>query len=381
MFRAPQGYRLGVGSQLDLFVHAIRARTEFKWSSFATRACNLCGGLRVTKYFTNTDSLIFLSKLQPRFRARAQKGDKMKLIMATLIFTFLAIVGFAQNPPPPQQGLSASNQLYDFQAIDFPGAATTWAFGINNCGDVVGFYFDANGNQHGFLFNKKDGFKTIDVPGAAATSLFGINDERDVVGGWSDNSGILHGVLIRGEKLVPINFPGGVDTVAFGINNEGDVVGAYDLGDQSTNIGFVLKKGQFTSLQDPNATPSQTAAQSIDARGRIVGYYVDPLGIYHGYIFTDGEYSTIDFPGAAVGSTANDINSHGQISGQYFDGPGGNQGYVLVDGKFNTIIFPNAAVTAPQGINDQGQLAGRYKTIVGGPTHAFIATPKKSAGR
>lgn len=304
----------------------------------------------------------------------------MKLIMVALVLSLFSSVAFAHNPSQVQQTASASSQLYDFQTIDFPGAAATWAFGINNCGEVVGFYFDASGNQHGFLFSKNDGFKSIDVPGAVGTGLFGINDSHDIVGGWTDNSGILHAVLIRGEKFVPVSVPGSVDSVAFGINNEGDVVGAYDLGDQSTNIGFVLKKGQFTSLQDPSAAPSQTAPQSIDERGRIVGIYTDLLGIFHGFILTEGKYSTIDFPGAVVGSSSNDINSRGQISGQYFDGPGGNQGYVLFEGKFETIVFPNAAVTAPQGINDQGQLAGYYKTVVGGPEHAFIAMPKKNAG-
>jgi probable HAF family extracellular repeat protein len=36
-------------------------------------------------------------------------------------------------------------------AIDVPGAAATVASDINNRGTIVGDYFDADGNDHGFI--------------------------------------------------------------------------------------------------------------------------------------------------------------------------------------------------------------------------------------
>jgi uncharacterized membrane protein len=38
-----------------------------------------------------------------------------------------------------------------FTMIDFPGSTGTGAFGINSAGQIVGKYFDANGDTHGFL--------------------------------------------------------------------------------------------------------------------------------------------------------------------------------------------------------------------------------------
>jgi len=52
-----------------------------------------------------------------------------------------------------------------FQVIDVPGAVYTDAHGINNAGDVVGEYTDADWNQHGFLLSGGVS-TTIDVPGA-----------------------------------------------------------------------------------------------------------------------------------------------------------------------------------------------------------------------
>jgi len=304
----------------------------------------------------------------------------MKQLLLTALMFFAAFTASGQSAnSASQQSSSSTSQLYDFQTIDFPDATGTVAYGLNNCGDVVGLYFDTAGSQHGFLFSKKDGFKTIDVPSAVATQLTGINDSHDIVGGWLDNSGIVHGVLIHEGKFIPINFPGGVDTVATGINDAGDIVGGYDLGDQATNIGFVLKKGQFTSFQDPSATPSQTSASGIDIKGRIVGPYTDPLGQLHGFLLIDGRYSTIDPPDAHVGSEANGINSHGQIVGQYFNGsvllP--CQGYVLSGGQFETVDFPEAAITALEGINDQEQIVGGYRIVLSNSGHGFIASPRK----
>src|SRR5262249_51519462 len=64
----------------------------------------------------------------------------------------------------------------------------TEAHGINNAGQIVGFVLGGPfGPVHGFL---KDGttFTTIDVPGAATTFPFGINDAGQIVGSFSDTT-------------------------------------------------------------------------------------------------------------------------------------------------------------------------------------------------
>jgi hypothetical protein len=38
----------------------------------------------------------------------------------------------------------------NYTSIDFPGAGLTWAFGINDRGEIVGFYLDSAGGQHAF---------------------------------------------------------------------------------------------------------------------------------------------------------------------------------------------------------------------------------------
>ena len=74
-----------------------------------------------------------------------------------------------------------------FRKIDPPGAAdvpdyaTTAPFGINNRGQVVGQYVDADGVLHGYLWKRKRGFETIDPPRGAGTVAADIDDRGHIL--------------------------------------------------------------------------------------------------------------------------------------------------------------------------------------------------------
>ncbi len=78
-----------------------------------------------------------------------------------------------------------------FNTLDLPAGA--FATGITNSGEIVGEYSDESGS-HGFLFNNGK-FTAIDVPGATATVVNGINDHRQIVGYYSDAAGVNHGFV------------------------------------------------------------------------------------------------------------------------------------------------------------------------------------------
>src|SRR5690242_19491672 len=94
---------------------------------------------------------------------------------------------------------ATSNLLADgptFTAIDFPGAASTQTFGINNRGDIVGIYTLADKSTHGFLLASDGNFTSIVFPGAAYTSVNGIGPRGDIVGEYAltvNGSGPHHG--------------------------------------------------------------------------------------------------------------------------------------------------------------------------------------------
>jgi hypothetical protein len=78
-----------------------------------------------------------------------------------------------------------------------------------------------------------------------------------------------------------------------------------------------------------------------------------------------------DVPGAQTPETFG-INDEGQIVGR-FDGATGTQGFLIDGGTFTSIKVPGAAGTHALGINNSGLIVGFFDDARG--THAFVATP------
>src|SRR5439155_25030406 len=77
--------------------------------------------------------------------------------------------------------------------IDYPGAQTTFRFGISNAGEVVGTeYTNDFFIAHGFLFSHGQ-FTLIDFPGARATWPTMAVDSRHIVGTYFGADGAFHG--------------------------------------------------------------------------------------------------------------------------------------------------------------------------------------------
>ena len=83
-----------------------------------------------------------------------------------------------------------------FTPIAFPLATRTTAFGINDAGEIAGFYEDAAGNMHGFVF-AAGAFSTVDVAGARGTQLTRIKNDGAVSGICVDALTGQHGLTGR----------------------------------------------------------------------------------------------------------------------------------------------------------------------------------------
>jgi probable HAF family extracellular repeat protein len=64
---------------------------------------------------------------------------------------------------------------------------------INDSGQIVGFYTDAQNNSHGFLLDQGS-YTTLDAPGSTQTFAHGINASGQIVGAYDDAGG-RHGFL------------------------------------------------------------------------------------------------------------------------------------------------------------------------------------------
>lgn len=104
------------------------------------------------------------------------------------------IVGYYLDSVSLAHGFVYENGIYT--TLDDPLATGgTYVTGINNTGQMVGYYYDATGYQHGFLYNSGT-YTTLDNPfGVGGTSLSGINDYGQIVGNYIDSAGKSHGFL------------------------------------------------------------------------------------------------------------------------------------------------------------------------------------------
>jgi uncharacterized membrane protein len=64
--------------------------------------------------------------------------------------------------------------------VHVPGSVLTYAFGINNRGEITGGYYDTAGTQRGFVF-ERGRYRTIAPPGRTENAAWGINDRGEIV--------------------------------------------------------------------------------------------------------------------------------------------------------------------------------------------------------
>ncbi len=83
-----------------------------------------------------------------------------------------------------------------FKAIKIPGAVSATATGINNNGDVVGFFTDASGTTSSFLVTPSHHLTAYQFPGGSDTQAFGINGKDQIVGSYLDGAGVIHGFVL-----------------------------------------------------------------------------------------------------------------------------------------------------------------------------------------
>src|SRR5262245_17627252 len=122
----------------------------------------------------------------------------------------------------------------------------------------------------------------------------------------------------------------------------------------------------YTTLIDPSSLLGSTDAYGINNAGQVVGYYFDSQGKNHGFLYSGGSYTTIDyqpvFPDPAVDDTyALGINDAGQIVEKYTDGR--DHGFLYSNGTFTTIDDPLGSPlgrNVARGINKAGQIVGYY---------------------
>jgi probable HAF family extracellular repeat protein len=151
-----------------------------------------------------------------------------------------------------------------------PGGNTSYAYGVNNLGQVAGEAFIAAG-QRAFFWDAATGMVDIGVlPGGVVSVAYGINDSGQVVG----YSPVRNQMPGGGYQTIVHAFVwdalGGMldlgPGIAYGINAHGQVVGISD--------GHAFLWDPKTGMQDLGVLPGYggSVAYAINNRGHVVGF-------------------------------------------------------------------------------------------------------------
>lgn len=232
--------------------------------------------------------------------------------------------GYTIVPPYGQNNYTNEN---------FPGSVQTQVTGINNLGDTVGFWVNANGVNLGFIeWNGVfSSYKDPNTGKGTVNQLLGINDSGIAVGFYTDANGVNHAYKLNQAtgKFTAIRPPNAVSAIATGINANGDIVGFVTASDGSTD-GFLLKGGHYTEFVFPGTT--NTTPFGVNLSDQIVGSYVDNGGLTHGFLLSSplshAQWKTIDDPNGIGTTIVNGLNDKAQLVGFYVDSAGNTDGFL-----------------------------------------------------
>ena len=317
------------------------------------------------------------------------------------------------------------------EIIEYPGATETYATFVNDVGNVVGSYIDAEDIYHVYVRGPGGSFATLDIPVGSDPEYFflqGINNALIAVGRAKAEGDVPRTYAGNAIGLQELQFPGSVSTEGWNVNQDGSIVGHYDAADgrrhgfiarpkagtpqarpgvvqpalnytfesidvpgvdflavtassdfedyagnmrsadSDKDVGFTLIDGVFETHDFPDSQGTYFYALGND--GTAAGHYQDSDGLYHGVILENGELRQYDFPGAVETFIYGYSDATGVLTGSFIDASGVRRGF----SGDEIIEYPGASATYADFVNWSGNIVGSYVDAEG-MYHAYTRSP------
>lgn len=286
------------------------------------------------------------------------------------------VVGYWQDAAGAHAFLYNSGSFSDLGSL---GGTNHYALSINSAGQVVGFGESAEGVR-GFFFS--DGaMQSLGALGGLSSYAWGLNDLGQISGHVAFSNEVA-GYIYDANGVTNLGTLGGNESYGFGVNNASLVVGA-GLNQHQKMNAFLWNAGALTNLNDMLPALSGwelQEARGINNTGSIVGWGLFD-GVEQAFLFKAGQVTGLGLLPECTNSFALGINSLDEVVGSGTRPDGVNQAFLWKDGSLinlNSLLSVDSGwdLQEARGINDAQQIVGFG--LINGEEHAFLMSPKKS---
>lgn len=239
-----------------------------------TQLLGISNGGMIAGYHNFNSNSGFTLRLPKSFTTENYPNSAMTQVIG--VNNSLKTAGFYVDQAGVTHGFTKQGTTYT--TVDFPGSAFNQLLSQNDQHQAAGYYsmsttnstpdfpyvFDENGNV----------FEVITIPGAVGgAQATGINNSGQVCGFYIDSKGVNHGFYLNLGTLKTLNYPGSTFTQALGLNNVNEIVGTYtDKGGAGHGFIYNTSTSTWQSVDDPNGIGS-TVVNGINDNHQIVGFW------------------------------------------------------------------------------------------------------------
>ena len=257
------------------------------------------------------------------------------------------VVGIRPFPNRPQwQAFLWDNGV--FTNLDTLGYHS-WAYDINESGQVVGHIFKTVGPNISFLYDNGV-TRSLEIwEDDHDSSAVGINDQGEITG-WVSVGGT------RGYRLDEQGYTELEDLRPADIGPDGCIVGKTVEWTNRLERAFTWQDNVVTILP---TLAGESGARSINSEAQIVGFSEDAEENRHPVLWDNGVMENL-YPVAGTEAGAFDINETGQVVGTLRMGSGPWSAFIWDNGTVyelnNLITESRYTLTGGAAINDLGQI-------------------------
>jgi probable HAF family extracellular repeat protein len=246
---------------------------------------------------------------------------------------------------------------YTITELGTLGGATSFAYGINNAGQVVGGSY-GRGRYHAFV-NTDGMMADLGSFDDSQSHAYGINVKGEVVGTSRITLGVSHAYRHSNGEMLDLGTLGGIQSSGFAINDSGQVTGTSSLTEESRSHAFLFSGGVMTDLGTLGGNYS--VGRGINRHGHLTGVsrIAGDQPIFRAFQYSGGALIDIGTLGGAS-SQGYGINDSGTIVGEA-DLPDfrGSRAFIYEDSSMRS-LGDLGSVSAATAINNEGQVVGVF---------------------